>query len=158
MLDAEGMRRSLLFAVAGLAVAIGVYALWPRASSPEEQVRAAVGDMEQGLGARDAARVLAHVSEAFHSATLGDRADVQRLVLGEVLRGSGVRVVTLQADVLPEVDGRWRWRGRVAAARAGGAGMAAITDAELRQFHVDALFALERDHFMLMEATVTPLE
>jgi hypothetical protein len=158
MLDAEGMRRSLLFAVVGLAVAAGVYALWPRASSPEEQVRSVVREMEQGLGARDAARVLGHVSEAFHSATLGERTDVQRLVLGEVLRGGGVRVVTLQAEVLPEVDGRWRWRGRVAAARAGGAGMAAITDAELRQFHVDALFALERGHFQVVEATVTPLE
>lgn len=158
MLDAEGMRRSVLFAAAALAVAGGVYALWPRASSPEEQVRAAVREIEQGLGGRDAARVLEHVSEGFHSATLGDRADVQRLVLGEVLRGGGIRVVTLQADVLPEVDGRWRWRGRVAAARAGGAGMAAITDAELRQFHVDALFAPERGHFKLVEATLTPLD
>jgi hypothetical protein len=152
------MRRSLLFAAAVLALASGVYALWPRASSPEEEVRAAVRDMEQGLGTKDAARVLEHVSEAFHSPTLGNRTDVQRLVLGEVLRGGGVRVVTLQADVLPEVDGRWRWRGRVAAARAGGAGLAAITDAELRQFHVDALFALDGGHFKLVEATVTPLE
>jgi hypothetical protein len=158
MLDAEGMRRSLSFAAVALALAVGVFVLWPRASSPEEQVRAAVRDMEQGLGARDAARVLEHVSEAFHSATLGDRADVQRLVLGVVLRGGGVRVVTLRAEVLPEVDGRWRWRGRVAAARAGGAGMAAITAAELRQFQVDALFAPERGHFKLVEATLTPLE
>jgi hypothetical protein len=152
------MRRSLLLALVALAVAAGAYALWPRPSSPEEQVRAAVRDMEQGLGARDAARVLGHVSEAFHSATLGERSDVQRLVLGEVLRGGGVRVVTLQADVLPEADGRWRWRGRVAAARAGGAGVAAITDAELRQFHVDAVFASEAGHWQLVEATVTPLE
>ena len=158
MLTAKGMRRSLLFAAVALALALGVYALWPRATSPEEQVRAAVRDMERGLGARDAARVLEHVSEAFHSATLGDRADVQRLVLGEVVRGGGVRVVTLKEDVLPEVDGRWRWRGRVAAARAGGAGIAAITAAELRQFHVDALFAPERGHFKLVEATLTPLE
>jgi hypothetical protein len=152
------MRRPLIFAAAALAVAAGVYALWPRAGSPEEQVRTAVRDMEQGLGTRDAAKVLEHVSEAFHSPTLGDRTDVQRLVLGEVLRGGGVRVVTLQADVLPEVDGRWRWRGRVAAARAGGAGIAAITDAELRQFHVDALFALEHGQYRVVEATVTPVE
>ena len=152
------MRRSILFAFAALALAGALYALWPRASSPEAEVRAAIRDMEQGLGARDAARVLEHVSEAFHSPTLGNRTDVQRLVLGEVLRGGGVRVVTLQADVLPEVDGQWRWRGRVAAARAGGAGLAAVTDAELRQFHVDALFRLEGGHFKLVEATVTPLE
>lgn len=152
------MRRSLLFALVALALAGAVYALWPKGGSAEEEVRAAVRDMQQGLGSKDAARVLEHVSEAFHSATLGSRTDVQRLVLGEVLRGGGVRVVTLQADVLPEVDGRWRWRGRVAAARAGGAGLAAVTDAELRQFHVDALFAAEGGRWKVVEATVTPLE
>jgi hypothetical protein len=83
---------------------------------------------------------------------------VQRLILGEVVGGGGVRVVTLQSDVLPEPEGRWRWRGRVAAARAGGAGVAAVTEAELRQFHVDALFAEEHGRWQLLEATVTPLE
>jgi hypothetical protein len=152
------MPRSFLLGFAVLGVAAGAYLLWPPAKTPEEQVRAAVGDMEAGLGAHDAARVLDHVSKAFRSPTLGDRADVQRLVLGEVLRGGGVRVVTLQADTLAEPDGRWRWRGRVAAARAGGAGVAAITEAELRQFHVDALFADEGGRWRLVEASVTPLE
>ena len=73
------MRRPLIFAAAALAVVAGVYALWPRTGSPEEQVRTAVREMEEGLGARDAAKVLEHVSEAFHSPTLGDRKDVQRL-------------------------------------------------------------------------------
>lgn len=153
------MRRSLAFGVVAVAAGVGAYALWPRrASSPEEQVRATVRDMEQGLAERDAAKVLGQVSETFHSPTLGDRAELQRLVLSEVLRGGGLRVVTLQADVLSEPDGRLRWRGRVAAARAGGAGLAAISDAELRQFHVDALFADEHGHWRLVEATVTPVE
>ena len=158
MLLGRGMRRSLALGVVAAGVAAGAYALWPQRGSPEEQVRAAVGEMERGLGARDAARVLGHVSETFHSPSLGNRADLQRLVLGEVLRGGGVRVVTLQAEVLAESDGRWRWRGRVAAARAGGAGVAAITEAELRQFHVDALFAEEEGQWRLVEASVTPLE
>jgi len=152
------MRRLLLLGILAVALAIAVYALWPQGNSPEEQVRAAVRDMEQGLGTRDAARVLDHVSSAFHSSTLGSRADVQRLVLGEVLRGGGLKVVTLQAEVLPEPPAHWRWRGRVAAARAGGAGLAAITEAELRQFSVDALFAEEDGHWHLVEASVTPLE
>lgn len=152
------MRRSLLITLVALAAAVAAYALWPRAKTPEEQVRETVRDMEQGLGARDAARVLDHVSEAFHSSTLGSQADVKRLVLGEVLRGGGVRVITLQADVLEEPNARWRWRGRVAAARAGGAGLAAVTEAELRQFHVDALFADEGGQWKLLEASVTPLE
>ena len=152
------MRRSVLIALLAFGAAAGAYALWPRSKTPEEQVRAAVRDMEQGLGERDAARVLGHVSEAFHSPTLGNRTEVKRLVLGEVLGGGGVRVVTLQAEVLEEANGRWRWRGRVAAARAGGAGLAAITEAELRQFHVDALFADEGGQWKLLEASVTPLE
>jgi hypothetical protein len=152
------MRRLLLLSVVALAVGAAAYALWPRSSSPEEQVRAAVRDMEQGLAARDAAKVLDHVSPSFQSPTLGNRADVQRLILGQLFRGGGVRVVTLQAEALPESEGRWRWRGRVAAARAGGAGVAAVTEAELRQFHVDALFAEERGRWQLLEASVTPLE
>jgi hypothetical protein len=139
-------------------VGAAAYAFWPRGSSPEDQVRAAIRDIEQGLGARDAGKVLDHVSAAFHSSTLGSRADVQRLVLGEVLGGGGVRVVTLQAEVLPESPGRWRWRGRVAAARAGSAGVAAIGETELRQFHIDALFADEEGRWRLVEASVTPLE
>ena len=152
------MRRVLVLGILIAAAGALAYALWPRRADPETQVRAAVREMEQGLGERDAARVLDHVSPAFHSPTLGSRSDVQRLVLGEVLRGGGVRVVTVQAEVMPEADGRWRWRGRVAAARAGWAGVAAITDAELRQFQVDALFASEGGHWMLVEASVTPLE
>ncbi len=153
------MRRSLALGVVALAAGAGAYVLWPRrASSPEEQVRAAVREVQQGLGARDMARVLDQVSEAFHSPTLGDRTDLRRLVLAEGMRGSGLRVVTLQAEVLPEPDGRLRWRGRVAAARAGGAGLSAITEGELRQFHVDALFADEQGHWRLVDATVAPLE
>ncbi len=153
------MRRSLALGVGVLAVGLGSWALWPhRVASPEEQVRAAVREMEQGLGERDAVRVLGPVSEAFHSQTLGDRKELQRLVLGELMRGGGLRVVTLQADVLAEPDGRWRWRGRVAAARAGGAGLRAVTEGELRQFHVDALFADEQGQWRLVEAAVTPVE
>jgi hypothetical protein len=154
------MRHSLAFGVVGLTAAavVAAYALWPRATSPEAQVRAAVGEMERGLGERDAARVLDRVSEQFHSSTLGDRSELRRLVLGQLLRGGGLRVVTLQADVVAEEDGRLRWRGRVAAARAGGAGLAAVTDAELRQFQVEALFAGEQGHWRLVDATVTPLE
>jgi hypothetical protein len=158
MLTTPAMPRSLILGLLLLALGAVAYAFWPHSDSPEEQVRTAVREMEQGLGTRDAARVLDHVSTAFHSPTLGSRADLQGLVLGEVLRGGGVRVVTVQADVLPEDHGRWRWRGRVAAARAGGAGVAAITEAELRQFHVDALFAKEDGHYKLVEASVTPLE
>jgi hypothetical protein len=114
--------------------------------------------MEQGLSDRDAAHVLDQVSEAFRSQTLGDRAELRRLVLAQLMRGGGLKVVTLQADVVPEEDGRLRWRGRVAVARAGGQGFAAVTEGELRQFHVDALFADEQGHWRLVEATVTPLE
>jgi hypothetical protein len=152
------MRRSLAFGVVGLTAAAAAYAFWPRAISPEAQVRAAVAEMERGLGERDAARVLNRVSEQFHSPTLGDRVELRRLVLAQLLRGGGLRVVTLQADVAPEEDGRLRWRGRVAAARAGGAGLAAVTDAELRQFQIEALFANEQGHWRLVDATVTPLE
>jgi hypothetical protein len=130
---------------------LAAFLLWPHATSPEQQVRAAVGEVERGLGERDAARVLDHVSEAFHSPTLGNRDDVRRLVLAQLLRGGGMRVVTLQADVLPE-DGRWRWRGKVAAARVDGSGP------ELQQFHVDALFADEGGQWRAVEATVQPVE
>ena len=152
------MRRSLVFTALGAAAAFGTYALWPRSTSPEAQVRAAMAEMERGLGARDVGAVLAPVSEQFHSSTLGDQADVRRLVLSEVLRGGGVRVVTLQSEVLPEADGRLRWRGRVAGARAGGAGLAAVTDAELRQFSVEALFANEGGTWRVVEATLHPLD
>ena len=152
------MRRSLAFAVVGLAVAVLVYGLWPRASSPEARVRAAVQEMERGLEGRDASRVLDHVSDHFHSSTLGDRSELRTILLGELLRGGGVRVLTLQADLSTESDGRLRWVGRVAAARAGGAGLAAVTQSELRQFHVEALFANEQGEWRVVEASVTPLE
>ena len=154
----EPVRGRLALGVLGLALAVGVYALWPHVSSPEESVRAAVQDMERGLERRDAADVLSHVSEQFRSSTLGDRADLRRVVLGEVLRGSGLKVVTLQAEVQPESDGRVRWVGRVAAARAGGAGLAALTEAQTGQFHVEALFADENGEWRLVEATVTPVD
>jgi len=159
MLRARKMRRSLAFGFIALAIVAALaYLFWPHATSPEAQVRAAVSEMERGLGDRDAARVLDRVSEQFHSQTMGNRTDLRRLVLAELLRGSGVRVVTLQADVLPEEDGRLRWRGRVAAARAGGAGLSAITEGELRQFHVEAVFADEKGQWRLVDATVTPVE
>ena len=110
------MRRSLALGLAGLVVAASAYALWPRASSPEQHVRAAVRQMQHGLESRDAAAVLDHVSEHFQSSTLGDRTELRRLVLAQVLRGGGLKVVTLQADVVAEPDGRLRWVGRVAAA------------------------------------------
>ncbi len=152
------MRRSLALGLVGLALAVGAYALWPHASSPEEAVRAAVQQMEHGLEGRDARLVLDHVSEQFHSPTLGDRSELRRMVLGEVLRGGGLKVVTLQAEVQTEPEGRLRWVGRVAAARAGGAGLAAVTEAQLRQFHVEALFSDEQGEWRVVEATVTPLE
>jgi hypothetical protein len=152
------MRRSLALGLAGLTAAAAAYALWPRPSSPEERVRAAVRQMEHGLESRDASAVLEHVSELFHSSTLGDRTDLRRLVLAQLLRGGGLRVVTLQADVLAEPDGRLRWVGRVAAARAGGAGLAAVTEGELQQFHVDAVFADEHGEWRVQEASVTPLQ
>jgi hypothetical protein len=153
------MRRSLLFGAVGLLAAAAVtYALWPHARSPEAEVRSAVSEMERGFGERNAARVMDHVSEQFHSQTLGGPSDLKRLVLGEVLRGGGIKVVTLQADVLPDDDGRLRWRGRVAAARAGGAGLATISEAELRQFHVDAVFADEKGQWRLVDASVTPAD
>jgi|GEM_PF-346645 len=152
------MRRSLALGLAGLAAAVAAYLLWPRASSPEERVRAAVRQMEHGLEGRDASSVLDHVSEQFHSSTLGDRTDLRRAVLAEVLRGGGLKVVTLQADVLPEPDGRLRWVGRVAAARAGGAGLAAVTEGELQQFHVDALFGNEGGEWRVLDARVTPVQ
>jgi len=96
--------------------------------------------------------VLDHVSETFHSPTLGDRADVRRAVLAEVLRSGGIHLVTLEAKVLAE-DTRWRWQGRVAAARIGGSS----AGAELQQFHVDALFAEEGGQWRVVEATVQPL-
>ncbi len=151
------MRRSLALAVAALAAAVAIYALWPRTSSPEEQVRAAVRLMEHGLESRDASAVLAHVSQQFHSSTLGDWTELRQLVLAQLLRGGGLRLVTLQAEVRAEPDGRLRWVGRVAAARAGGAGLSAVTEAELQQFHVDALFADEHGTWRVQEASVTPL-
>ena len=152
------VRTRLALGALGLALALGAYALWPRTSSPEESVRAAVQEMERGLEDRDASRVLSHVSEQFRSSSLGDRAELRRVVLGEVLRGGGLKVVTLQAEVQREPDGRVRWLGRVAAARAGGAGLATLTEAELRQFHVEALFAEEHGEWRLVEASVTPVD
>ena len=43
-------------------------------------------------------------------------------------------------------------------AQPGGGGLSTLTDAELRQFHVDALFADEHGHWRVVEATVTPVE
>jgi hypothetical protein len=156
----EPMRRSLaLGVVAATALAAGGYALWPRHSlSPEDQVRAAVRQMEEGLGSKDVAKVLDQVSEAFHSQTLGNRTELRQLILADVLRGGGFKVVTVQSDVAAEPDGRLRWQGRVAAARAGSGGLATITDAELRQFQVAALFAEEQGHWRLVEASVTPTD
>jgi hypothetical protein len=154
------MPRSLAIGIV-LVLAAGVvaFALRPRKTpSPEEAVRAAVQTMEQALSDKDAARVMDQVSEAFHSQTLGDRTELKRMVLGLLMRGGGLKVVTLQAEVLPDENGRLRWRGRVAAAQAGGAGLATLTDAALRQFHVDAGFADEQGHWRLVEATVTPVE
>jgi hypothetical protein len=144
--------------VVGLAAALAAYALWPKHSSPEEQVRAAIREMEEGAGARDPARVLTQVSERFRSPTLGDRNDLRRVLLGELLRGGGVKVVTLQGEVAPEPDGRLRWLGRVAVARGGGEGLATLTGGELRQLHIDALFADEGGHWRVVEATVRPVE
>ena len=152
------MRRSVALGVGGLAAVVGVYFLWPQSTSPEERVRAAVREMQRGLEERDAAAVVGHVSEQFHSPSLGDRTELRRLVLGEVLRGGRLKVVTLQAEVQPETDGRLRWVGRVAAARAGGAGVGAVSEAELRQFHVEALFAEEHGVWRLVDATVAPVE
>jgi hypothetical protein len=156
------MRRSVAIALAVvmvLAAGIVTFALRSRgATSPEEAVRAAVQQMEQGLSEKDASRVMEAVSETFRSQTLGDRTELRRMVLGLFMRGGGLKVVTLQAEVLPEEAGRLRWRGRVAAAQPGGGGLSTLTDAELRQFHVDALFADEHGHWRVVEATVTPVE
>jgi len=153
------MRRSVLLVVAGLLALLALaVALWPRSRSPEEEVRAAVREMEAGAEKRDVARVLDHVSEGFRSPSLGDRADLKRLLLGEFFRGGGIRVVALQSEVRPEPDGRMRFVGRLAVARAGGAGVAAVTEGELRQLHVDALFADEGGQWRVVEAAVRPVE
>jgi hypothetical protein len=153
------MRRSVLLAAAGLVgLAVAAALLWPRSRSPEEQVRAAVREMEEGAEKRDLARVLDQVSESFRSPSLGDRADLKRLLVGEFFRGGGIRVATLQSEVRPEADGRIRFLGRLAVARAGGQGLAAVTEGELRQLHVDALFADEGGHWRVVEAMVRPVE
>jgi hypothetical protein len=152
------MRRSLVLLAAGLLAAVAAYALWPESLSPEQRVRAAVRAMAEGAEKRDVAQVLAQVSEHFHSTSLGDASDLRRLVAGELLRGGGVRVVTLQADVTPEPEGRLRWVGRLAIARAGGPGLSAVAEGELRQLHVDALFANEDGHWRVVDAVVGPVE
>jgi hypothetical protein len=156
------MPRSLAIAIGVvLLLAAGVLAFVLRpghALSPEEAVRAAVQRMEQGLSDKDASRVMDPVSEAFHSQTLGDRTELKRMVLAQLMRGGALKVVTLQADVVPGENGRLLWQGRVAAAQAGGAGLATVTDAELRQFHVEAAFAEEQGQWRLVAATVTPVE
>jgi len=153
------MRRSfvLVAALSVLAGAAGVV-LWPRPQSPEEQVRSAVREAEDGAGHRDAARILSQVSERFRSPSLGGRNDLRRLLLGELLRGGAIRVATLQSEVRAEPDGRMRWVGRLAVARAGSQGVATLTEGELRQLHVDALFADEDGHWRVLEAEVRPVE
>jgi hypothetical protein len=152
------MRRSLLLLSVVPVAGLAAYALWPDRRSPEQRVRTAVQDMVEGARTRDVARVLAQVSEQFHSTSLGDRSELRRLVAGELLRGGGVQVVTLQAEVTPEPDGRMRWVGRLAVARAGGGGLSALTEGELRQLHLDALFANEEGHWRVVDAVVGPVE
>ena len=152
------MRLVPVLAVAAVLTAVAAYVFWPKTLSPEDQVRAAVREMQAGADARDPSRVVAQVSERFRSPGLGDRADLKRLLLGELLRGGGLRVVVLQADVQPEAEGRIRWVGRVAVARAGGGGLAAVTEAEVRQLHIDALFADEGGQWRAVEATVRQVQ
>ena len=138
----------------GLVVVGAVYALCSGGtSSPEEQVREAIRDMERGFAERDVGRVLDHVSNAFHSPMLGDKADVRRIVLAEVLRSGGIHLVTLKSTVVPE-EGRLRWQGTVGAARIGGRG----AGPELQPYAVEALFAKEGGQWLVVEATVQPID
>ena len=72
------MRLVPVLAVAGVLAAVAAYVFWPKSLSAEEQVRAAVREMQAGADARDPGRVVAQVSERFRSPSLGDRAATSR--------------------------------------------------------------------------------
>ncbi len=86
--------RALLAGALLLAVAAAAILLWPRRTpSPEEAVRAVVARAVAGAEARDPGQVLAEVAPDFRGQGGAGRAELQQLLLGQLLRSQEPLVV-----------------------------------------------------------------
>ncbi len=137
----QARKRSLLVACGIVAALIGVYFLLDRmVETGREQVRRKVQDLAAGVSARDADRVLAHVSERFSSQ--GRNKAAMRNYVEARLRERRIDELTVRDVTFPdtgapaaEAELRVTFRARPQSARHG----------PLPEFHVEATFGRDPD-------------
>ncbi len=93
-------RSTLAAAIAACAVAIAVYALWPKGDdSPEARIRQKVMEMADAAEQRKVGFIVDQLSQRFRTRTGEGRDEVRGIILGQVFRGDFVRVFPLDLDV-----------------------------------------------------------
>jgi len=94
------VQRSTLAAAAACAVAIAVYALWPKGDdSPEARIRQRVMEMADAAEQRKVGFIVDQLSERFRTKTGEGKEEVRGIILAQVLRGDFVRVFPLDLEV-----------------------------------------------------------
>jgi hypothetical protein len=131
-------------AVTGAAVLL----LWPTREVPEEeQVRRRVVQMVAAAEKKDVGGMMEGVSEAFRSQQGGwDKPALRGVMVGQVLRGEWVRIISDLEPPTRVAEGEVQVRGRFIFARSQTADLAELArQSTFTAYQIDALFRREAD-------------
>jgi len=144
------VKASYLLALVVVVVAVGLWWSWPaEPGSPEDEVRALVGEAIAAAEARDPARLVVALADDFQGPSGASRQDVKRLIAAQLLHQSD-RLVVLNPSLEVGLSSPTAatFSGRFIFARG-----SAEEPAEASSYLIDATLERRGDRWLITRAT-----